>query len=116
MNFTDELKPTYTSSATWFKAVLPNLNYSLSSSVKSNDSTRRTGRETGRETSRERILSLIANEPTITMAMIARELGISVKAVEKQIRQLRELGYIQRKNGRARGYWEILKSFTGENK
>ena len=48
--------------------------------------------------------------------MIARELGISVKAVEKQIRQLRESGYIQRKNGRARGYWEILKSFTGENK
>ena len=91
--------------------MLPNLNYSLSSSVKSNDSTRRTGRETGRETSREtsreRILSLIANEPTITMAMIAQELGISVKAVEKQIKNLRDSGRLKRKNGRAKGFWVI---------
>lgn len=29
VNFTDEFKPTYSSSTTWFKAMLPNLNYSI---------------------------------------------------------------------------------------
>ena len=108
VNFTDELKPTYTSSATWFKAVLPNLNYSLSSSAKSNDSTRETGRRRSGETSRERILFLIANEPTITMAMIAQELGISPKGVEKHIKKLKEEKLLERKGGRAHGVWVLL--------
>lgn len=88
--------------------MLPNLNYSLSSSAKSNDSTRETGRRRSGETSRERILFLIANEPTITMAMIAQELGISPKGVEKHIKKLKEEKLLERKGGRAHGVWVLL--------
>ena len=41
--------------------------------------------------------------------MLAHELGVSAKAVEKQIKNLRVSGRLRREGGRARGYWVIIK-------
>ena len=42
------------------------------------------------------------------MAMIAQELGISPKGVEKHIKKLKEEKLLERKGGRAHGVWVLL--------
>ena len=46
--------------------------------------------------SREKIIALLSNDNTLTMAAIAREIGITQKAVEKQIARLKADGIIKR--------------------
>ena len=66
-----------------------------------------TGSETGSET-KDQIINIIKQNPRISAAEIAKQLCISSRGVEKQIRKLRESGIIRRKGGRFGGYWEIL--------
>ena len=63
--------------------------------------------ETGSET-KDLIINIIKQNPRISAAEIAKQLCISSRGVEKQIRKLREYGIIRRKGGRFGGYWEIL--------
>lgn len=59
------------------------------------------GSEKSTESS-EKILELIKQNPKISAAGIAMEIGISSRGVEKQIKKLREAGIIKR-NGADRG-------------
>ena len=99
MNFTDELKPTYTSSATWFKAVLPNLNYAINAEI--NGSGKSSGKSSGK------ILDLIRSNPQITIPEMAEYIGVSTRAVEKNISQLKKQGIIKRIGSHKNGSWEI---------
>ena len=60
-----------------------------------------------REKSREKIIRLIKETPTITQKEIADALQLSVKAVEKQIRNLKAEGLLLRVGGDKGGYYEI---------
>lgn len=58
--------------------------------------------------SSEKILELIKQNPKISAAGIAMEIGISSRGVEKQIKKLREAGIIKRNGADKGGYWEII--------
>lgn len=57
----------------------------------------------------ERILALMAVNPEVTTEQIGEELGISGRAVRKQIVILRDSKQLLRTGGRKLGRWEVLK-------
>ena len=61
-----------------------------------------------REKSREKIIVMMKECPGITQSKLAESLQISVKAVEKQIRSLRERGIIRRVGPDKGGHWEVI--------
>ena len=50
---------------------------------------------------------MMKNNSFVTAEQISSELNISVRAVEKQIRNLREKGQIVRIGGKNGGHWEV---------
>lgn len=56
-----------------------------------------------------KILSLLSNNGQMTIPELAKELGITTRAIEKNIRKLQDTGCLQRVGGRKEGHWEILK-------
>lgn len=63
----------------------------------------------GTEKSSEKILRIMAEQPTITTAILAKEIGISTRAVDKQIAKLKALGQLQRVGADRGGHWEVIK-------
>ena len=53
-----------------------------------------------------RILNLMYEFPDITIPRLSKEVGISMNAVNKQIKQLTEKGYIQRTE--RNGNWRLI--------
>ena len=62
--------------------------------------------QNGSEKSSEKILDEIRKNPKVTVVELSSILGISSRAIEKSIRQLRESGVIKRDGGRK---WDIGK-------
>lgn len=60
------------------------------------------------ETSSVKIVEMMRANPHITTHTLARELGISTRAVEKHIANLRNSGIIRREGSARNGSWEIL--------
>jgi len=61
------------------------------------------------ESTSETILVLLLQNPKITIPEIANNLGLTTRAIEKQIKQLREANVIRRNGGAKGGSWEVLK-------
>lgn len=55
----------------------------------------------------KKILLLLHSNPAITAQDIAKQIGISIRGVEKQIKRLRDLGIISRQGSRKSGLWVI---------
>jgi predicted HTH transcriptional regulator len=60
------------------------------------------------EKSREKIMEMMRERPEITQSELAESLQISVKAVEKQVKNLREQGLIHRVGPDKGGHWEVI--------
>lgn len=60
------------------------------------------------EKTREKILDLLGKQPFFTAAELAKELSITEKAVEWQIKQLKEKKIIKRIGPNKGGHWEII--------
>ena len=79
------------------------------SSEKTSNSSEKTSNSSEKTSnSSEKILELIKQNPKISAAGIAMEIGISSRGVEKQIKKLREAGIIKRNGADKGGYWEIV--------
>ena len=79
------------------------------SSEKTSNSSEKTSNSSEKTSnSSEKILELIQQDPKISAAGIAMEIGISSRGVEKQIKKLREAGIIKRNGADKGGYWEIV--------
>ena len=65
--------------------------------------------QTGTEKSSEKILRIMTENPTITTALLAQEIGIGTRAVDKQIAKLKALGQLQRVGADKGGYWKVIK-------
>jgi len=63
--------------------------------------------EKGTEKSSEKILSLLKTEPGLSAREIALKIGISPRAVEKQIAKLRQAGRLRRIGPAKGGRWEV---------
>ena len=61
-----------------------------------------------REKSREKIIVVIGENPHVTQNELADRLNISVKAIEKHLKSLRESGIIRRVGPDKGGHWEII--------
>ena len=66
--------------------------------------------EEGSEKSSEKILSLVRIESTLSAREIALRLGITPRAVEKQIARLRKDGRLKRVGPTKGGHWHVLES------
>lgn len=60
------------------------------------------------EKSSEKIIFLIREDPNITTKKISKVLGISTRAVEKILANLKKEGRVKRVGGRKEGYWKVL--------
>ncbi len=105
VNFTDEFKPTYSSSTTWFKAMLPNLNYSIQ--VTTNTSVQKSNQKSNQKNS-QKIVALIQSNPDVTIASMAEILGLSQSGVKKILAKLRKDKIINRVGSDKSGQWLIL--------
>ena len=56
-----------------------------------------------------KIFDLIMQYPDITRERLAKEVGLSVRGVEKNLAQLKAEGKIMRIGGRKGGHWEVAK-------
>lgn len=61
----------------------------------------------GSSKSSHMIIELISTNPTISIDAMADKIGISKRAVAKQISKLKGLGIIERKGSHRAGLWEI---------
>ena len=66
------------------------------------------GREKNREKSREKIINIIRNNPSVTQFELSIILQLSTKAIEKQIKNLKEDGIIRRVGPDNGGHWEVI--------
>jgi len=59
------------------------------------------------EKTREKIIKLITINKNITIAEMAVDIGLSTRAIEKQIAKLKDNNIIKRIGSDKNGYWEI---------
>ena len=55
-----------------------------------------------------KIIEMIIENPNITIPKMANKMGLSTRAVEKQIARLKEKGEINRVGSAKDGYWEVI--------
>ena len=67
-----------------------------------------TGSEKSSEKSSEKLLALIAADPDITIKQMAAALGLSTRAVEKQLSNLQKKNLLARDGANRGGRWKIL--------
>ena len=56
----------------------------------------------------EKIINLIANDSTVTMNVMAKQLNVAQRTVEREIKKLKESGRIERVGGKRYGHWKVL--------
>ena len=54
-----------------------------------------------------KLLEIIETRPNVTKEEMAKYIGISTTAIDKNIKTLREKGILERVGGRKEGYWKI---------
>lgn len=64
--------------------------------------------EKGSDKSSDKILEYFKLEPSLTAKVIAERIGMSSRAVEKQIAKLQKEGRLRRVGSKKSGYWEVL--------
>jgi Fic family protein len=65
--------------------------------------------EKNSDKSSEKILQLLAKTPTLSAKQLAQQLGLSSRAIEKNIAQLKADGRLKRVGAAKGGYWEVVK-------
>jgi predicted HTH transcriptional regulator len=63
----------------------------------------------------DRILDLIRQDDTVTTEQLGKLLGISKRAVLKQIDKLKIQGRLRRIGPAKGGHWEVLRSLSTQN-
>jgi len=54
-----------------------------------------------------RILELLIDNPKITMAKMAERLNVAKRTIEREVKQLRETGRVERIGSKRFGHWKI---------
>ncbi|MBR6283255.1 MAG: winged helix-turn-helix domain-containing protein [Muribaculaceae bacterium] len=57
---------------------------------------------------RFRIVDMMCECPKVTELQMSKEIGISEKAIQKQVKKLRGRGIIRRIGSARAGYWEVI--------
>jgi ATP-dependent DNA helicase RecG len=78
------------------EVILESIQSSVKSSVKSSVNTD------------EKILAFLQENPTATITMLSEILGLTTRAIEKQLASLKASGRLQRVGSARKGYWEVM--------
>ena len=112
-NSREDLMPKFVADNKDFLLTLYNLNYYEGNNVVENsDKVRRSSEKFGEKSlndTQKEILTLIKVDGTNSAISIAKKLNITSRAVEKNIKVLREQGIIVRHGAARGGYWEVKK-------
>ena len=66
------------------------------------------GKDVGKDVGlANKIIGLILNNPKITIPEIAKKIEVTSRTIEREIKKLRESGYLVRVGGRTFGHWEV---------
>lgn len=95
VNYTDEKKPYFRSDRYQFTVIMPNLNYGGTQDDTVNDIVK------------NEIMSLMKNNPRITITDIAKSLNISRSTVTRKIKELKIDNYIYRIGSDKKGSWIV---------
>ena len=66
--------------------------------------------EKTREKTREKILALISAAPSITIKELAKQIEITPKGIEWQIREMKRKGILERIEPARGGYWKVMET------
>ena len=94
-----DLKPSFDVNNTYFRIILPDLNFHHKST---NNSTIRLS------DTQVAILSLIKEKNDITIAELANKLNKEISTIKKSIKNLKDLGVLIRVGTNRKGHWEVL--------
>lgn len=98
-----------------FRVVFPNLNYEEQAAIgDAAQNVKSSGESSGEvrkklNKTQERIMRLISENKKHTADTLAEKIGITVRGIEKNLRYLRENGYIIRQDSTKSGYWKIIR-------
>jgi len=54
------------------------------------------------------VMDMIEEEPKVSAAVVAFELGVSERMARSYFAKLKEMGYIERRGSNKSGFWKIL--------
>ena len=106
--YSDAFKPEFYSTASSFKVVLKNVNYTdgqkadVGIKVGIND-----GINVGINETQKKIIDLITSNPIITADELSDAVGITKRRIESNISQLKKAGLIEREGARKNGRWIV---------
>ena len=103
VNYTDEKKPYFRSDRYQFTVIMPNLNYGGTQDDTVND----TVNDIVNDIVKNEIMSLMKNNPRITITDIAKSLNISRSTVTRKIKELKIDNYIYRIGSDKKGSWIV---------
>jgi predicted HTH transcriptional regulator len=103
-----DVAPSFRSTEQSFVATLKNLNYGKSSMPRGSDDGIDNGIDDGIEKNTEKILNAILADPKITQKQMAFETGLSLRTIGRELKNLRNNGYIRRVGSDRFGRWEII--------
>lgn len=102
--YTEDLMPVFYTDGYSFYLTLWNLNYAY---VKAQNKAQNKAQRAGGLSDREFILSLLGNNPSVTQAELAEEIGKSRRSVQTLMKQLTEEGVIERIGSKKAGMWVV---------
>lgn len=106
--YTDELILRFVSTDSTFKVVLMNVNYMVdeeNDGLRTVKSSVKGGKELNK--SQKKILEILKENPKFTLEDLVEPVRISKRAIEKNVKALRENGYLERDGGRKEGTWIV---------
>ena len=93
-NYQPGLEPTFRSNRVEFTVKLPNLNFKASSNEALTDN-------------QKMLLDMLRNDPTITQKEIIERVSLSRSTVQRMIKELSELGRLERIASKKTGSWIV---------
>lgn len=93
-NYQPGLEPTFRSNRVEFTVKLPNLNFKASSNEALTDN-------------QKMLLDMLRNDPTITQKEIIERVSLSRSTVQRMIKELSELGRLERIGSKKTGSWIV---------
>ena len=110
-NYKEELKPEFRSTESSFTTILKNLNYDTQNDTQ-NDG-QNDGQSVGQKLKpsdrRDKILAIIKNNPKITANNLSKELNVSKRTIERDLKVLTDEKIIEYVGSAKDGYWTVNK-------
>ena len=101
-NYQPDLEPTFRSNRVEFTVKLPNLNFKASSNEALNEAINEALTD-----NQKMLLDMLRNDPTITQKEIIERVSLSRSTVQRMIKELSELGRLERFGSKKTGSWIV---------